>query len=177
MYLYIIHVDWFKGISNDKRFISNNLATELLSSLTPDYVSSQAPSFISKNTILESEIIMQRLEKCFKRKDTSPGFDGITYSMLNFLPENGKRILLELHNCIFRSNFIPNQWRDITIVPIPKPGRDCRLVSSLRPISMISCVCKIFYNILVKRLEWFIEKNKILANCSTGFRRNQSAFY
>ncbi|CAH0703369.1 unnamed protein product [Spodoptera exigua] len=72
------------------------------------------------------------------------------------------------------NSFVPKQWREIMVVPIPKPGRDPSLSSSLRPISMISCICKIFHNILFNRLEWFIEKNELLSCNTTGFRKTRS---
>lgn len=72
------------------------------------------------------------------------------------------------------NNFIPEQWRDIVIVPIPKPGRDPSSLSAWRPISMMSCLCKVFHNILGKRLEWFCEKNQLFSFNTTGFRKANS---
>ncbi|KAA5635209.1 hypothetical protein F3G63_33990, partial [Pseudomonas aeruginosa] len=69
---------------------------------------------------------------------------------------------------------IPDQWREIYIFPIPKPGRDPSSASSLRPISLMSCVCKVFHLILCRRLEWFLEKNNIFSNETVGFRKSRS---
>lgn len=38
----------------------------------------------------------------------------------------------------------------------------------------MSCVCKVFHIMIAKRLEWFVEKNKILSPFTYGFRRGQS---
>lgn len=70
--------------------------------------------------------------------------------------------------------FVPRQWRDISIIPIPKHGRDPNLVSALRPISLISCVCKIFHTIIQRRMEWFFEKNSLFSNDTLGFRKCRS---
>uniref|UniRef100_A0A2H1W2Q8 SFRICE_004948 n=1 Tax=Spodoptera frugiperda TaxID=7108 RepID=A0A2H1W2Q8_SPOFR len=67
---------------------------------------------------------------------------------------------------------VPVQWRDIYITPIPKSSPAG--VIKLRPISLISCVCKLLHSILTRRLEWFIEKNKLLSPFTSGFRRGQS---
>lgn len=97
--------------------------------------------------------------------------------MIKNLSNNGKYFLFVLYNSFLSHGFVPSQWRDILIVPIPKPGRDNGVVSALRPISMISCMCKIFHSIIKNRLEWYIEKNNILSNYTVGFRRGRSTLH
>lgn len=165
---------WIKGYNAPKFHVDNIKASELLCSLAPDFVSGDNPLFTSDNPKLEVPITIQELTKCLKSKDTAPGCDKISYSMIAYLPENGKQILLNLFNSFLRYSFVPKQWHDIVVVPIPKAGRDPSLASSLRPISMISCMCKTFHSILLNRLEWFIEKNRILDQNTTGFRKCRS---
>lgn len=150
---------WFKGFNAPRSYIDEDKASRLLQSLTPDYASPQDPNFHSCNNKLEVPILRQELDHCMRHKDTSPGCDNISYSMIANLPDNGKTILTALCNEFYKTGFVPRQWRDITIIPIPKPGRDLQSLSAMRPISMISCLCKIFHSILINRLEWFVEKN------------------
>lgn len=149
-----------KGNVTRTSFIDQHKSESLLVNLCPSYVLNCKPNFTSKNSLLETEITVHELETCIKASDTAPGWDVISFSIIKKLPRTGKRVLLSLYNMFLSTGFTPHQWRDICVVPIPKPGRDLTLTSSLRPISLISCVCKIFHLILNWRLEWFFEKKK-----------------
>lgn len=165
---------WMKGLRRDYVSASSDKKEELLCSLAPDYVQTSQPMFNSKNDLLDKEFSIQEFLNCLKKKDTAPGEDGITYSMVYNLPPAGKSYLLKMFNLIFKHSLIPEQWRSIKIVPIPKPNSDPNIASKLRPISLISCICKIFHVMLSKRIEWFVEKHKILAPVTSGFRKSQS---
>lgn len=165
---------WVKGYKRSKVYVSLESQSELLCSLTPDYVMPPPPCFTSVNQSLESEFSMGEMRGCFKKKDTAPGEDTITYSMISHLPETGQLYLLNLYNLILKSGDVPTQWRNVKVIAIPKPGSYSNSNNKLRPISLISCICKIFHAMIAKRLEWFVEKNEILSPCTTGFRRGQS---
>lgn len=92
--------------------------------------------------------------------------------MIFYLPKTGKLYLLHIFNEIFASGHIPRQWRSIRIIPISKVSINHE--TKLRPISLISCICKLFHLLIGKRIEWFVESNKILSPNTTGFRRGQS---
>lgn len=164
---------WLKGYSLPKNYVDKKAAYGLLKSLTPDSVPTNVPYFKSMNPKVEAPITINELESCIKYKDTSPGCDNISYSMISNLPSNGKKFLLFIYNTFYSNGFVPKQWRQIAIVPIPKPGRDLT-TSSLRPISLISSVCKVFHNILLNRIEWFVEHNHMLSHNTTGFRKGRS---
>lgn len=168
---------WIKGRKSPANVVDKDKLIELLHSLTPDSVSPQSPVFISQNKNLDSPISPSELENAIGIRDTSPGNDNISYSMIRNLPDNGKFILLQLFNEFYEHGFVPHQWRDISMVAIPKSGRDINNVSSLRPISMMSCLCKVFHKILNNRLEWYCEKNNIFSNFTTGFRKTRSTHY
>jgi ribonuclease HI len=165
---------WLKGQRACRDHVNEIRAVQLLRSLTPDFARPDDPVFMSRNYNLECRITAQEFEKAIRCKDTAPGIDNICYSMIKKLPENGKQILLYLFNQFYLYGFVPKQWRIVNIVPIPKPGRDPQSLSSLRPISMISCLCKIFHTILMNRLEWFIEKHDLFGSETTGFRKCRS---
>lgn len=168
---------WIKGFKGPRSQVPKQLVNELLLNLTPDYVSPNPPLFLNNDTVLNEPITMSELTQCLKQaKNTSPGYDAIPYCMLRHLPSNGKEILLTLFNNFFTAGFIPNQWRDITVVAIPKPGREVSSISSLRPISMMSCICKLFHSIINKRLEWFCEQKGLFSNNTTGFRKAHSTY-
>lgn len=165
---------WMKGHKRSKFYASKQQIEDLLCNLAPDYVIPQMPVIDSNNTSLEIKFTTQELDKCLKKKDTAPGDDQITFSMLHNLPKSAKLYLLEIYNLILETGNIPIQWRDIKIVPIPKNYTGSDIPLKLRPISLISCTCKIFHTLLCKRLEWYVEKEKCLSVNTVGFRRSQS---
>ena len=57
------------------------------------------------------------------------------------------------------------QWRKE--VEPKQPG-------SYRPISLTSCICKLFERMVNHRLMWFLESNNILCPEQSGFRQNRS---
>jgi hypothetical protein len=92
--------------------------------------------------------------------------------MISNMPNSAKTYLLKIYNLILDTGQIPCQWRDIIIVPIPKPNDPS---SKLRPIALLSCICKIFHLMITRRLEWYIENKMVLSPYTTGFRRARSS--
>lgn len=165
---------WLKGHRTYNRYIDKNNLHSLLHSLTPDFVSQKKPEFISNNIALEVPISKQEIEKSIKSSDTAPGSDNISFSMIKHLPDVCKDKLQLLYNMFLTNGFVPIQWREIVIIPIHKHGRDPSADSSLRPISLISCLCKVFHSIITKRLEWFLENKFTFSNFTVGFRKSRS---
>ena len=82
---------------------------------------------------------MQELSIALQRpKDSSPGDDLITYSMLRNAPSETHQLMLHLFNDSLSNEELPPSWKIASIVPIPKPNDD-----SLRPISLLPCTSKI----------------------------------
>lgn len=165
---------WLKGYKSTNAHIDSTIASNLLDNLCPDFNTPPEPVFTSSNQQLETPITRHELEKCIKPKDTAPGCDDISYSMIKNLPDIGKNTLLTLYNMFLAHSFIPKQWRQIRVVPIPKHGRDPTSSAALRPISLISCICKILHSILNNRLEWFLEHNGFFSHHTIGFRKGRS---
>lgn len=112
----------------------------------------------------DKPITEEELQKCLKQgKSSSPGIDGITYNVIRFLTTIAGNPILKLYNMIWNGNPIPKAWKKAVIIPIPKPGKP----GEFRPISLTSCLCKVFERIILNRLQHLI-KNK-LAKCIYGF--------
>lgn len=60
------------------------------------------------------------------------------------------------------------------IVLIPKPGKP-KTLNNLRPISLTSCLGKLFEKVILQRLELHVEKQQLMPNMMFGFRRGVSA--
>ena len=65
-------------------------------------------------------------------------------------------------------------WREATIVPVPKPGKDHTVPTNYRPIALTSCVCKTMERMINARLVWFLESNNLISDFQCGFRSQRS---
>jgi len=109
-----------------------------------------------------------------KAHDSAAGPDNVHYQMLKHLPESALESLLNILNDIWLTGEFPLSWSEATIIPIPKPGKDPTDPGNYRPIALTSCVCKTFERIVNNRLVWFLEKNKLLTEFQSGFRKQRN---
>ena len=65
-------------------------------------------------------------------------------------------------------------WREALVIPIPKPGKDASESSNYRPIALTSCFCETLERMVNDRLVWFLEKNNLIVDVQSGFRRQCS---
>ena len=73
----------------------------------------------------------------------SPGPDGIFPALLQQAGENLIRFLCRLFRVSLAAGIIPNAWRAVKVVFIPKPGRiDHTKAKDMRPISLSSFILK-----------------------------------
>ena len=105
--------------------------------------------------------------------NTAPGPDRIKFSLLKNLPDVAKRRLLTLFNKFMEQNIIPQEWRQVRVVAIQKPGKPASDHNSYRPICMLSCLRKLLEKMILDRLESWMEKNKLLSDTQFGFRRGK----
>lgn len=81
--------------------------------------------------------------------------------------------LLGLINESLRSGIVPKVMKISTVIPVPKISNAIKC-SDFRPINMLPALEKILEEIVKNQLELFIEKNGILADVQSGFRRDHS---
>jgi retron-type reverse transcriptase len=99
---------------------------------------------------------------------SSPGPDGISYSVFKQFSSSCKRILLNLVNQFFNDGFLPKNLKQALQIAFPKPSGD------FRPITLMNCFLKIYESILYQRLYAFIDS--LLPYSQFGFRRNRSSY-
>ena len=80
-------------------------------------------------------------------------------------------VLQKLFNFCFHSGMVPNIWSKTLLCPIVKPGKDPRIPTNCRGISLISTVSKVFSSILNTRLTKFVDSNNVLCEEQNGFRK------
>jgi hypothetical protein len=73
-------------------------------------------------------------------------------------------------NAVLRRQYFPSAWKHARVVSILKPGKDPRLPSSYRPISLLDTVGKLFEKILLARVFREISERGLLRDEQFGFR-------
>ena len=68
----------------------------------------------------------------------------------------------------------PSVWKLAIIISIPKPDEDHSNPLNYRPISLTSCLCKLFEKMVNSRLVWYLEKEGLIQEHQSGVRRNRS---
>ena len=82
-------------------------------------------------------------------RNSSPGEDAITFSMLRNCPPQFIDLLAELFTRSLAQGQLPGTWKSAKIVPIPKkqPG-------SYRPISLLPVQSKLMERVILQRIRW-----------------------
>ncbi|KAK0160438.1 hypothetical protein PV328_007848 [Microctonus aethiopoides] len=142
--------------------------------LAPPYVASaikKERQITTEIETMEKEFKIEELIRALKmiKKNSSPGKDGIEYTMLKELPIIMKEELLEIINEVWKTDTYPTEWRKYQVIFIDKPGKE-----KVRPIALSSCVGKIMERMVNERLVWWAEKFNKLAKDQNGFRRGRS---
>ena len=109
-----------------------------------------------------------------KAHDSSPGPDDIRYQFLKHLSDTSLSVPLKTFNDIWETGNVPKSWKEATIIPIPKPGKDNTNPNNYRPIALTSCICKTLERMINERLVWYLEKNNLITKLQSGFRHQRS---
>lgn len=86
-----------------------------------------------------------------------------------FLP-----VYRKLFNLIFDRGYVPDEWVIGIIKPIFKNKGDPTQPENYRPITLLSCLGKLFTCILSKRLETYASEINLITRSQAGFRKNHS---
>ena len=105
--------------------------------------------------------------------NSAPGSDSIKFNLLKKLPDSAKRRLLNLFNKCVALNIVPQEWRQVRVIAIRKPGKPASDHNSYRPISMLPCIRKLLEKMILCRLDHWVESNNLLSETQFGFRRGK----
>ena len=94
---------------------------------------------------------------------TATGPDKVAYPMLKHLPRSGMNFLVHIFNFYWTLHSFPSIWKISSVIPIHKMGKPLDSTASFRPISLTSCVSKLFERVILSRLLFFLESNSILS--------------
>ena len=84
--------------------------------------------------------------------------------------------LAKIFNLSLNSSYFPTVWKQANVVPVFKKG-DKTNISNYRPISLLSCVGKVFEKCIFKYLHNYIVSNSLISPVQSGFTPNDSAVF
>ena len=108
------------------------------------------------------------------RNNSAAGPDGVGYRMIKAVRDTklGIEVLGEVVAAL-RGGYIPDRWREMRVVLIPKPGRDLTQTKNSRPLNLINCIDKLGEKVVADRIQE--EGSSILHHQQYGSVRGRSA--
>ena len=122
---------------------------------------------------MQRDITMPELRKLINILKTkkSPDPDNIANEMLQHLGNSSLEILLNIFNLSWTQGQVPQIWKEATMMPILKKGKNKSKVSSYRPKSLTNSCCKLMERIINKRIEIYLESENIIGHEQAVFRQ------
>ena len=135
-----------------------------------------AASIATASQLMTADFTIQELQDACGRLRTkkSPGKDGITNEMIKNLGNYAQQKLLDVFNQSWNTGNFPAKWKEAILIPILKKGKDKNRKDSYRPISLLSCLSKTMERMVNKRLQIHLERNGLISQAQSGFRKNRS---
>ena len=103
---------------------------------------------------------------------SSPGFDGITVSMIRHAHKACPDMILKVFQKCFDDAIVPNNWKHAVVAALPKSGKSQNTTKGWRPISLLPVMEKIFEGVILKRMTAQITPT---SNHQHGFRKGKSS--
>lgn len=126
-----------------------------------------------EDTITQEPITYDELGKALRRLKNrkAPGGDGITNEHLKNIGPVARQAILLLLNSMISVEHVPAQHKHGVIVPIPKGGgKDASIKDNNRGITLLSCVYKLFENILLQRLDCWLKEKGVIDELQGAFQ-------
>ena len=131
---------------------------------------------LNVDNMLNSPFTPEEISKCIKnlQNNKAPGIDGVINEYIKCSQEKLLPVYVSLFNIILNHGAFPSQWSLGTIIPIYKNKGDRTNPECYRPITLLSCVSKLFTSVLNTRLSTFLDRNNMLSENQAGFRSGYS---
>ena len=121
-------------------------------------------------------ILPQDVKKVLLNLNTSKaiGADKISNKLLKECAESLCIPLAEIFQQSLDEGIYPDTWKEAIIAPIFKK-LDRQIKSNYRPISLLSCLSKVFEKLVFNNFYNYLVANGLLSDDNSGFRKNDSA--
>ena len=107
----------------------------------------------------------------------APGLDKIPNVLLKRMPDSGKELLTKIINACIDLTYFPTHFKVAKITPILKLAKDPKCAANYRPISLLSCLGKVFERLLHTKLSSFLTEQSIVNAKQFGFREGHSTVH
>ena len=107
------------------------------------------------------------------RKRKARGPDDIFNEYLLNMTIPLKSLVLKLANLVWQTGEVPSSFTRSIIIPILKPNKPAKELKSYRPIALTSCLSKLIEKLVVTRLSYRLEHDRLLSNLQSGFRKGR----
>ena len=107
------------------------------------------------------------------RSDCSTGPDNIPANMIKMVADYLGTPLTDVINTCIKNLYFPSAWKLARICVIPR-GSQIKSEKDLRPISILPVLSKVFERRIFRQLSVFIDKNNVLNNNISAYRKGQS---
>jgi hypothetical protein len=125
------------------------------------------------NYQLNIRIEKEEILKCIKKlkNNNASGEDAIINEYIKATSDQFIVVYEKLFSLIFKSGIVPESWLIGNIIPIYKNKRDSNDPNNFRPITIVSCLDKLFTAVLTERLNKYSDNLLILNENQCGFRQ------
>ena len=106
---------------------------------------------------------------------SAPGEDGVTYELMKRCATHSKKVFCNLLNKCLEKNIFPDAWKHAKVIMLAKPGRDKSLACNYRPISLLSCLGKMYERYIHAFLIHELNERKFFNPYQAGFTKRRSA--
>jgi exonuclease III len=174
-HLHSVHVP-HEGAEFDKQFEES--VVEAISG-DPDLTTASFPphSEPDDNSLLVRPIsvaeVYAALQKC--KANSAPGADAIKYAVLKRVPPSLLRIIAHLYNTCLQCGYFPVAWKTAVGCMIAKEGKDVKLATSYRPISLLSTLGKLFERTITARLQSYLEDDQFFNKLQRAYLHKKEA--
>ena len=159
-------LDFFKDLNSRKHTEDNDSTDDIVNNVNLD----------NDDQFLNAPISSEEISKCISKLKNSkaPGSDQILNEFIKYSRNQLLPLYVRIFNLILNTGIIPENWVEGLIMPIYKNKGDSMLPENYRPITLLSCMGKLFTAILNERLTLFLDENRILLENQAGFRKHYS---
>ena len=117
------------------------------------------------------EEVADHLTNC--KTNSAAGFDAVGYDLLKKVPPSFLAYITKFYGACLRLGYFPKAWKQAKTIMVPKPNKDLSSAKNYRPISLLSCLGKLFERLLAGRISKYLEHNNLFNKNQSGYRRGK----